>query len=232
MVSKRHKEALNLVDEEKRYKLDEAIEVINSFPKVKFDETLDIVVNLNVDPRHADQMVRGVFDLPNGLGKKTVVAAIVSDKYVTQAKEANADFVGGEDLIDEIKNKGVFFDKCLASPDMMSKVGKIAKILGPKGLMPNPKLGTVTEDVSNVIEALQQGQIEYRVEKSGLIHAGVAKRSFDKEKMVENIVSFVKEIQKAKPSGVKGSYFIGAHLSATMSPSLKLDLQDVLSAAA
>ena len=232
MASKRLKEATSLLEEEKLYTLNDALDLIKKVLQAKFDETIDIVINLNVDPRHADQMVRGMFRLPNSLGKKVKVAAIVSDKFESDAKEAGADFVGGEELIDEIKSKGVFFDRCVASTDIMSKVGKVAKILGPKGLMPNLKLGTATTDVKSAIKDLKQGQIEYRVEKAGLVHAGVAKLSFPVEKIYENITSFIKEIQKAKPSGAKGTYFAGIHLSSTMGPSLKLDLHDVLNAAA
>lgn len=228
--TKKHKEIANTL-EDKHYSLDDSISLLKNLPKAKFDETIDIAFNLGVDPRHADQMVRGMFSPPNSLGKEIKIIVIASPDYAQEAKDAGADVVGGEELIETIQKDGVNFDVCIASTDMMPKIGKIAKILGPKGLMPNPKLGTATQQVGEAVKKAKSGQIEYRVEKAGIIHCGIAKLSFDANRINENIVSLTKEIIKAKPSGAKGTFIKKVYLSSTMGPAIPLEVSDLLSAA-
>ncbi|MGY9003049.1 MAG: 50S ribosomal protein L1 [Rhodospirillales bacterium] len=225
-VGKRVKAAAENIDREKFYEVDEAVQIIKKNASAKFDETIDIAVNLGIDPRHADQMVRGMISLPHGTGKSVRVAVFAKDAKADEARAAGADLVGAEDLM-EIINKGEMdFDRCIATPDMMAIVGRLGKVLGPRGLMPNPKLGTVTPDVKKAVEDAKGGQIEFRAEKTGIVHAGVGKASFSEEALAENVKTFVDAIAKAKPTGVKGAYMKRVSLSSTMSPGLKLSIAD------
>ncbi len=223
-IGKRQKSAREAIDREKHYQLNEAVGMIKNNATAKFDETIEIAVNLGVDPRHSDQMVRGMVTLPNGTGKSVRVAVFAKDANIEVAKEAGADIVGGEELAEQVQKGEIDFDRCISTPDMMSVVGKLGKVLGPRGLMPNPKLGTVTKDVAEAVKAAKGGQVEFRVEKAGVIHAGVGKASFSEEALSENIAAFVGAIQKAKPSGAKGTYMKKVALSSTMGPGIKLDL--------
>ena len=206
------------------YGIDEAIKIIKDAANSKFDETIDIAINLGVDPKHADQMVRGTVTLPHGTGKALKVAVFAKGDKAKEAEAAGADIVGAEDLAEKIQNGEIGFDRCIATPDMMAVVGKLGKILGPKGLMPNPKLGTVTPDVAGAIKAAKAGQIEFRVEKEGIIHAGVGKASFSPGDLAENVAAFVNAIVKAKPSGTKGVYMKRVSLSSTIGPGVRLDV--------
>jgi large subunit ribosomal protein L1 len=223
-LGKRLKSTNETIDREKFYTLGEAVEMIKTNARAKFDETVEIAVNLGVDPRHADQMVRGMVTLPNGTGKNVRVAVFAKGDNVEAAKEAGADIVGAEDLAEKVQKGEIDFDRCISTPDMMSVVGRLGKVLGPRGLMPNPKLGTVTKNVAEAVKAAKGGQVEFRVEKAGVIHAGIGKASFSEQALSENISAFVGAIQKAKPSGVKGTYMKKVALSSTMGPGLKLDL--------
>ena len=222
--SKRLKAAYQSFDKMIPQNVDEAIRLIIGNKKTKFDETIEISMNLGVDPRHADQMVRGVVALPNGTGKSVRVAVFTKEDKADEAKAAGADLVGAEDLAEEIQNGKIDFDRCIATPDMMAVVGKLGKVLGPKGLMPNPKLGTVTPNIADAIKAAKGGEIEFRVEKAGIVQAGIGKSSFAQEALVENVNAFVNAILKAKPNGVKGTYVERVTLSSTMGPSVKLDV--------
>ena len=222
--SKRLKAAYQSFDKMIPQNVGEAIRLIIGNKKTKFDETIEISMNLGVDPRHADQMVRGVVALPNGTGKSVRVAVFTKEDKADEAKAAGADLVGAEDLAEEIQNGKIDFDRCIATPDMMAVVGKLGKVLGPKGLMPNPKLGTVTPNIADAIKAAKGGEIEFRVEKAGIVQAGIGKSSFAQEALVENVNAFVNAILKAKPSGVKGTYVERVTLSSTMGPSVKLDV--------
>ena len=222
--SKRLKAAYQSFDKMIPQNVAEAIRLIIGNKKTKFDETIEISMNLGVDPRHADQMVRGVVALPNGTGKSVRVAVFTKEDKADEAKAAGADLVGAEDLAEEIQNGKIDFDRCIATPDMMAVVGKLGKILGPKGLMPNPKLGTVTPNIADAIKAAKGGEIEFRVEKAGIVQAGIGKSSFAQEALVENVNAFVNAILKAKPNGVKGTYVERVTLSSTMGPSVKLDV--------
>ncbi|MBT5035361.1 MAG: 50S ribosomal protein L1 [Rhodospirillaceae bacterium] len=225
-VGKRYKNAAELIDREKLYEVDEAVKLIKGNATAKFDETIDISINLGIDPRHADQMVRGMISLPHGTGKSVRVAVFAKDAKADEARAAGADLVGAEDLM-EIINKGeIDFDRCIATPDMMAIVGRLGKVLGPRGLMPNPKLGTVTPDVKKAVEDAKGGQIEFRAEKTGIVHAGVGKASFSEEALAENVKTFVDAIAKAKPTGVKGTYMKRVSVSSTMGPGLKLSIAD------
>ena len=212
------------IDPMTSYGIDEAIKIIKDAANGKFDETIDIAINLSVDPKHADQMVRGIVTLPHGTGKALKVAVFAKGDKAKEAEAAGADIVGAEDLAEKIRNGETKFDRCIATPDMMAVVGKLGKILGPKGLMPNPKLGTVTPDVASAIKAAKAGQIEFRVEKEGIIHAGVGKVSFKSGDLAENVAAFVKAIIKAKPSGTKGVYMKRVSLSSTIGPGVRLDV--------
>jgi len=223
-LGKRLKSTNETIDREKFYTLGEAVEMIKTNARAKFDETVEIAVNLGVDPRHADQMVRGMVTLPNGTGKNVRVAVFAKGDNVEAAKEAGADIVGAEDLAEKVQKGEIDFDRCISTPDMMSVVGRLGKVLGPRGLMPNPKLGTVTKNVAEAVKAAKGGQVEFRVEKAGVIHAGIGKASFSEQALSENISAFVGAIQKAKPSGVKGTYMKKVALSSTMGPGVKLDL--------
>lgn len=215
------------IDNSRQYSFAEAISVLKDVSFVKFNETLEIVMNLGVDPRHSDQMVRGVTNLPAGTGKTVRVAVICKDERMSEAKDAGADLYGSVELIDEIKSGKIDFDVCIATPDMMAAIGQVARILGPKGLMPNPKLGTVTTDISTAVKNAKSGQVEFRVEKAGIIHVGVGKLSFSSEDLVSNVKTLVGAVIKAKPSGAKGAYVKSVYLSSTMGPSLKIDIASI-----
>jgi large subunit ribosomal protein L1 len=204
--------------------VEEAVALIKSVATAKFDETLEIAMNLGVDPRHADQMVRGVVQLPNGTGKTVRVAVFARAAKADEAKAAGADIVGAEDLMEAIQGGKIDFDRCIATPDMMPLVGRLGKILGPRNLMPNPKVGTVTMDVKTAVEAAKGGEVQFKVEKAGVIHAGIGKVSFSDEKLAENVRAFVEAVSKAKPAGAKGAYLKKVSLSSTMGPGVALDL--------
>jgi len=223
-IGKRLKKAYETIDRDSFYPVTDAVKYIKASATTKFDETVEVALNLGVDPKHADQMVRGTVTLPHGTGKTLRVAVFARGDKAKEAEEAGADFVGGDDLAEKIQNGETGFDRCIATPDMMAVVGKLGKVLGPKGLMPNPKLGTVTMDVKGAIAAAKAGQIEFRVEKEGIIHAGVGKTSFSPEQLAENVSAFIDAILRAKPTGVKGSYLKRASLSSTMGPGIKLDV--------
>ncbi|MDR0467707.1 MAG: 50S ribosomal protein L1 [Campylobacteraceae bacterium] len=226
--SKRLEELLKKVDTRKEYNLNEAVNVIKDLKSAKFDETVEIALKLNVDPRHADQMVRGSVILPAGTGKVVRVAVIAKDIQADEAKKAGADIVGSDDLIEDIQ-KGIFnFDVLIATPNMMGLVGKVGRLLGPKGLMPNPKTGTVTMDVAKAVKNVKGGQVNFRVDKQGNIHAGLGKISFSNGEITDNLVAFIKAINKHKPSAAKGKYIKSAALSLTMSPSIKLEAQELI----
>ena len=206
------------------YSLDEAVTLVKTNATAKFDETIEIALNLGIDPRHADQMVRGLVSVPNGTGKTLRVGVFARGAKAEEAKSAGADVVGAEDLLEKIQAGDIAFDRCIATPDMMALVGRLGKVLGPRGLMPNPKLGTVTMDVRGAIEAAKSGQVEYRAEKAGIVHAPVGKASFCVEKLVENIRAFVEAVQRAKPATSKGAYLKKVALSSTMGPSVIVDV--------
>ncbi len=227
--TKNNKAIAAKVDREKFYALDDAIKILKDSAKLrKFDETIEIAMNLNVDPRHADQNVRGMVSLPNGTGANVKVAVFAKDDKAQAAKDAGADIVGAEDLVEEIKSGNINFDRCIATPDMMAMVGQVAKILGPKGLMPNPKLGTVTPNVEQAVKDAKGGAIEFRAEKAGIVHAGVGKASFDDQKLAENVKAFYSAIVKAKPSGAKGTYIAKVSITSTMGPGIKLDTESIV----
>jgi large subunit ribosomal protein L1 len=226
-TSKRMKKAYDGVDPEGALALEEAVKQVKSRSGVKFDETVEIAMNLGVDPRHADQNVRGVVSLPHGTGKAVRVAVFAKGDKAEEAKTAGADVVGAEDLAEQIQAGKMDFERCIATPDMMPVVGRLGKILGPRGMMPNPKLGSVTNDVAEAIKAAKGGQVEFRVEKAGIVHAGVGKASFTEDALVENIRAFVGAISRAKPSGAKGTYIKRVSLSSTMGPGLRVDVASV-----
>lgn len=224
-TAKKMKAAYEQVDRSKLYTVAEAVKILKDSSKQrKFDETIELAINLNIDPRHADQAVRGMFELPHGTGASVRVAVFAKDEKAKEAKAAGADVVGAEDLAEKIRNGEMDFDRCIATPDMMPLVGQLGKILGPKGLMPNPKLGTVTPDVKKAVESAKGGAIEYRAEKAGIIQTGVGKASFDAQKLTENIVAFVREIMRVRPAGAKGTYMKKVTVTSTMGPGIKLDL--------
>ena len=204
--------------------IEEAVALVKANAKAKFDETIDIAVNLGVDPRHADQMVRGVVALPNGTGKSMRVAVFARDDKAEEAKAGGADIVGAEDLMETVQGGTIEFDRCIATPDMMPIVGRLGKVLGPRNLMPNPKVGTVTTDVKAAVEAAKGGEVQFKVEKAGVVHAGVGKASFDEAKLVENVKAFVAAVLKAKPEGAKGSYMKKIAISSTMGPGVTIDV--------
>ena len=212
------------IDREAFYEVSEAVKVIKECATAKFDETVEIAINLGIDPRHADQMVRGVISLPHGTGKATRVAVFAKGDKAEEATAAGADVVGAEDLAEIIQKGEISFDRCIATPDMMAVVGRLGKILGPRGLMPNPKLGTVTPNIKEAVTAAKGGQVEFRAEKSGIVHAGVGKTNFKAEALEENVKTFVGAISRAKPSGAKGTYMKRVSLSSTAGPGLKLDI--------
>ena len=223
-IGKRLKAGYANIDRNKFYSLDEAVALIKDGAKAKFDETVEIALNLGVDPRHADQMVRGVVELPHGTGKTVRVAVFAKADKAEEARKAGADIVGAEDLAEKIQGGFMDFDRCIATPDMMSVVGRLGKVLGPRNLMPNPKLGTVTPNVTEAVRAAKAGQVQFRVEKAGIVHAGVGKASFDAAKLAENIKAFVDAINKAKPTGAKGTYIKKVSVASTMGPGVKLDI--------
>ena len=228
---KRIRTARDAVERTKLYKLDEAVKLVKSNASVKFDETVEIAINLGVDPKHADQMVRGVVNLPNGTGRTLRVGVFARGAKADEARAAGADVVGAEDLVASVQGGTIDFDRCIATPDMMPLVGRLGKVLGPRGLMPNPKVGTVTMDVTAAVKASKGGAVEFRVEKAGIVQGSVGKASFDEAKLAENIRAFVEAVNKAKPTGAKGSYMQRAALSSTMGPGVKLDLASVTTAA-
>ena len=215
------------INRAKLYSLPEAVAMIRSNAKAKFDETVEFSMNLGIDPRHADQMVRGMVSLPNGTGKVLRVGVFARPAKAAEAMEAGADVVGADDLAEKVQAGDIQFDRCIATPDMMALVGRLGKILGPRGLMPNPKLGTVTMNVKDAVLAAKSGQVEFRAEKAGIIHAGVGKASFDEEKLVQNIRALVDAVQKAKPTGAKGTYLQKAALSSTMGPGIRIDVSSL-----
>jgi len=228
--TKKQKAQAGTVDREKLYPLAEAIKMVRERAKSKFDETIEIAINLGVDPRHADQMVRGVVTLPKGTGKDVRVAVFAKGAKADEAREAGADVVGAEDLMETIQGGTIDFDRCIATPDMMGVVGRLGKVLGPKGLMPNPKLGTVTMNVGEAVKAAKGGQVEYRVEKAGIIHSGIGKASFPAEDLRANFDALVDAVVKAKPAGAKGKYLKKVAMSSSMGPGIKIDVAEVASA--
>src|SRR6201994_2807131 len=225
---KRLAKAYEAVDENKADALPEAIKLVKENATAKFDETVEMSMNLGIDPRHADQMVRGLIGLPNGTGKTLRIGVFARGAKAEEALAAGADVVGADDLAEKIQAGQIEFDRCIATPDMMALVGRLGKVLGPRGLMPNPKLGTVTNDIAEAVKAAKGGQVEFRAEKAGLVHAGVGKASFSKEGLVDNVKAFVGAVAKAKPSGAKGSYIKKVSLSSTMGPGVKLEIASVL----
>ena len=215
-TSKNLKAAYAEIDRKKAYELSAAVALVKGHAKAKFDETIEVSINLGVDPRHADQMVRGVVAMPNGTGKSMRVAVFARDAKADEAKAAGADLVGAEDLADVIQNGEAGFDRVIATPDMMGVVGRLGKVLGPRGLMPNPKLGTVTADVGVAVKAAKAGEVQYRAEKAGVVHAGIGKASFDEAKIVENAAAFIDAVRKARPTGAKGQYVKKITISSTM----------------
>ena len=228
MTGKRITKAYDGVDRLKFYSLEEAVKEIKSRAKTKFDETVDIAVRLGVNPKHADQMVRGAVVLPHGTGQTLRVAVFAKGDKAAEATKAGADKVGAEDLMEEMQSGKLDYDRVIATPDMMGQVGRLGKVLGPRGLMPNPKLGTVTNDVAEAVKAAKGGQVEFRAEKAGLIHAGVGKASFTEKALIENVKAFVSAINKAKPSGSKGTYLKKVSIASTMGPGVKLDVATLL----
>ncbi|MBS7535847.1 50S ribosomal protein L1 [Ancylobacter sonchi] len=230
-IAKRVRATREGIDRLKLYGLDEAIGLLKERANAKFDETIEVAINLGVDPRHADQMVRGVCNLPNGSGRTVRVAVFARGAKADEAKAAGADIVGAEDLLEIVQGGTIEFDRCIATPDLMPLVGRLGKVLGPRGLMPNPKVGTVTMDVKGAVEAAKGGAIEFRVEKAGIIHAGIGKASFAADKLAENIRAFADAVVRAKPTGAKGTYVQRIALSSTMGPGVKVEPTSVLATA-
>ncbi|MHB2168164.1 50S ribosomal protein L1 [Alsobacter sp. R-9] len=226
-MAKRVRATRDGIDRTKLYPLADAVKLVKERATAKFDETIEVAMNLGVDPRHADQMVRGVCNLPNGSGRTVRVAVFARAGKADEAKAAGADIVGAEDLVERINAGQIDFDRCIATPDMMGLVGRLGKVLGPRGLMPNPRVGTVTPDVAGAVKAAKGGAIEFRVEKAGIVHAGVGKASFDADKLVENVRAFADAVAKAKPTGAKGTYIQRIAISSTMGPGLKIDPSSV-----
>ena len=231
-VGKRLKAMREGVDREKLYPLGEAVKVVKSRAKAKFDETVEVAMNLGVDPKHADQMVRGVCNLPNGSGRTLRVAVFARGPKAEEAKAAGADVVGAEDLVEQVQGGTINFDRCIATPDLMGLVGRLGKVLGPRGLMPNPRVGTVTMDVTSAVKAAKGGAVEFRVEKAGIVQAGVGKASFTDEQLVQNVRAFVDAVVKAKPSGAKGNYLNRISLSSSQGVGVKVDAASVTGAGA
>jgi large subunit ribosomal protein L1 len=224
---KRIRKAAEGIDRNKVYPLTDAIKMVRSRATAKFDETVEVALNLGVDPRHADQMVRGVCNLPNGTGRTVRVAVFARGAKADEARKAGADIVGAEDLLEIVQGGTIDFDRCIATPDMMPLVGRLGKVLGPRGLMPNPKVGTVTMDVTKAVNDAKGGAVEFRVEKAGIVHAGIGKISFGDDKLLENIRAFVDSVVKAKPTGAKGTYLQRVAVSSTMGPGVKVDVATV-----
>jgi large subunit ribosomal protein L1 len=230
-MGKRIRSLRDSVDQRKLYDLSEAVGLVKKSASAKFDETIEVAINLGVDPRHADQMVRGVCLLPNGSGRTVRVAVFARGAKADEAKKAGADVVGAEDLAAQVEGGTIDFDRCIATPDMMAVVGKLGKVLGPRGLMPNPKVGTVTMDVKAAVEAAKGGAVEFRVEKAGIVHAGIGKASFTEEQLVGNIRAFADAVQKARPSGAKGTYVKKVAVSSTMGPGVRVEPSSVMGGA-
>jgi large subunit ribosomal protein L1 len=228
MAGKRYKKTVEGLEPLKLYAISEAVALIKARATAKFDETIEIAMNLGVDPRHADQMVRGVCNLPNGSGRTVRVAVFARGKQAEDAKAAGADIVGAEDLVEIVNSGKIEFDRCIASPDMMGLVGRLGKVLGPRGLMPNPRVGTVTPDVAGAVKAAKGGAVEFRVEKAGIIHGGIGKASFDAQKLVENIKAFADSVSKAKPTGAKGTYIQRIAISSSMGPGVRVEVASVM----
>ena len=225
--SKRRKLALEELGSDTEYELSEAIKLVKKTASTKFDETIELALNLGVDPRHSDQMVRGAVSLPNGTGKTVRVAVFAKDDKADEARQAGADIVGADDLAESVSKGEILFDRCVATPDMMAVVGRLGKVLGPRGLMPNPKLGTVTNDVAAAVSAVKGGQVAFRVEKAGIVHAGVGKASFSESALQENVQAFIDAVNSAKPSGAKGIFLQQATISATMGPGIRIDVAGI-----
>ena len=228
-TGKRLKAARESIDRETLYPVREAVRLVKAAAGARFDETIEVAVGLGVDPRHADQMVRGVVALPNGTGKSVRVAVFAKGDKAEEATAAGADTVGAEDLAEKVANGDIGFDRCIAAPDMMPVVGRLGKILGPRGLMPNPKLGTVTNDVAGAVRAVKGGQVEFRVEKAGIVHAGIGKASFGEDQLVANLRAFVDAVNRAKPSGAKGTYLKKVAVSTSMGPGAKIEVASAVS---
>jgi large subunit ribosomal protein L1 len=226
-ITKRFAKATAELDPAKAYDVEEAVKLVKERATAKFDETIEVAINLGVDPRHADQMVRGVVSLPNGTGRKLRVAVFAKGPKADEARAAGADIVGAEDLAERVQKGDIDFERCIATPDMMGVVGRLGKVLGPRGLMPNPKVGTVTMDVTSAIKDAKGGAVEYRVEKAGIVQAGVGKASFDEKALVENVRTFVDSVVKARPQGAKGTYMKRISISSTMGPGVKIALGSV-----
>lgn len=220
---KRYRNALEPIDRNELYGLEAAVKLVKDGAKAKFDETVEVAMNLGVDPRHADQMVRGVCQLPNGSGRSVRVAVFAKDEKADEARAAGAEIVGGEELVQEVQDGKIEFDRCIATPDMMPLVGRLGKVLGPRGLMPNPRVGTVTNDVTEAVNSAKGGAVEFRVEKAGVIHAGVGKASFTEEALVANIKAFTNAVTKAKPAGAKGTFLQKISISSTMGPGVHVE---------
>jgi large subunit ribosomal protein L1 len=227
-LGKRSRAAREGIDRTKLYRLDEAVEMVKARANAKFDETVEVAMNLGVDPRHADQMVRGVVQLPNGTGRSVRVAVFARGAKADEARAAGADVVGAEDLVERITSGNIDFDRCIATPDMMPLVGRLGKVLGPRGLMPNPRVGTVTMDVTSAVKGAKGGSVEFRVEKAGIVHAGVGKASFPADKLTQNIKAFADAVAKAKPAGAKGTYINRIAVSSTMGPGVKIEPSSAL----
>lgn len=225
-LGKRTKAAREAFAGKENVTVEEAVSLVKAHATSKFDETVEIAMNLGVDPRHADQMVRGTVDLPNGTGKSVRVAVFARGPKADEAKEAGADIVGAEDLMETVQGGTIEFDRCIATPDMMPIVGRLGKVLGPRNLMPNPKVGTVTMDVKEAVEAAKGGQVQFKAEKAGVVHAGIGKASFDEAKLVENVRAFVNAVSKAKPAGAKGSYMQKVVISSTMGPGVSINIDN------
>jgi len=231
-IGKKLVKAREGIDREKLYPIADAIKLVKERATAKFDETIEVAINLGVDPRHADQMVRGVCQLPNGSGRSVRVAVFARGVKADEAKAAGADIVGAEDLLEIVQGGTIDFDRCISTPDLMPLVGRLGKVLGPRGLMPNPKVGTVTMDVKGAVEAAKGGAVEFRVEKAGIIHAGIGKASFTADKLAENIRAFTDAVVKAKPTGAKGTYVQRVAVSSTMGPGVRVEPSSVLQAQA
>ena len=229
-VGKRTKKAREGLDTNKFYPIDEAVKLIKARANAKFDETIEIAMNLGVDPRHADQMVRGVVNLPNGTGRTVRVAVFARGAKADEATAAGADVVGAEDLVEKVQGGTIDFDRCIATPDLMGLVGRLGKVLGPRGLMPNPRVGTVTMDVTAAVKAAKGGAVEFRVEKAGIVQAGIGKASFTEQKLVENIKAFADAVAKSKPAGAKGAFINRIAVSSTMGPGLKVEPSTIFTA--
>lgn len=227
MAGKRIKNAVEGIDRKKLYAIGEAVKMVKDRASAKFDETIEIAMNLGVDPRHADQMVRGVVELPNGTGRTVRVAVFAKGDKAEEAKKAGADIVGAEDLVEIVASGKIEFDRCIATPDMMGLVGRLGKVLGPRGMMPNPRVGTVTPDVAAAVAASKGGAVEFRVEKAGIVHAGIGKASFDAKALEENIRAFAGAVNRARPAGAKGTYLKRIAVSSTMGPGVKVDLSSL-----